>query len=358
LIYSCVSLTIGANIERISLTGSSAIDAAGTADANSLFGTSNSAANVLMGLGGNDMYYLGISDVADESVASSSGVDTIYTAFTFSLADTAHVKGTIERLTLTGTAAINGTGNALAGNIITGNSGANVLDGGADAVVDTLVGGLGNDIYIIKAGIDAITEIAGQGTADRVRTSVNFTLSAGDDIEILETSDPASAIALNLTGNETRQTIVGNAGANVLSGGAENDTLSSAAGNDRLNGGIGLDYLNGGAGSDTFVFNTALNTATNRDTVADFSAALDTMQLENTGTGLFNTLTTGTLNAAFFKANATGVATDADDRIVYNTATGALYYDSNGSAGGATNAIQFATLSTKPVLTNADFVII
>ncbi len=72
---------------------------------------------------------------------------------------------------------------------------------------------------------------------------------------------------------------------------------------------------------------------------------------------IFTALTAvGTLSAAALKANATGTATDADDRIVYNTATGVLTYDFNGNiAGGIT---QFAVLSTKPVISAADFVVI
>jgi Ca2+-binding RTX toxin-like protein len=59
------------------------------------------------------------------------------------------------------------------------------------------------------------------------------------------------------------------------------------------------------------------------------------------------------LNPAFFKAAA---AADANDYIVYNHATGALFYDSNGNGVGG--AIQIAALINKPVLTASDFVVI
>ena len=76
----------------------------------------------------------------------------------------------------------------------------------------------------------------------------------------------------------------------------------------------------GGIGSDQFVFNTALNAATNVDNITDFNVAADTMVLEN---AIFTTIAgTGTLTAAQFVANATGTAQDADDRIVYDTDTG------------------------------------
>lgn len=117
-------------------------------------------------------------------------------------------------------------------------------------------------------------------------------------------------------------------------------------------GGFGKDTLTGGAGLDTFRFETAPNALTNLDTITDFSLADDTIELEN---GIFKALiATGALNAESFKSGA-GVITaaDANDYLIYNTTTGALYYDANGSKTGA--AIQIATLTTKPLLTADDF---
>ena len=109
--------------------------------------------------------------------------------------------------------------------------------------------------------------------------------------------------------------------------------------------------LTGGAGLDTFIFNTALNTATNRDTITDFSVADDTIRLEN---AIFTAIgPVGTLAAAAFHIGA--AATTAAHRIIYNSATGTLTYDSNGSAAGG--ATQFAILDTGLALTNADFLI-
>jgi Ca2+-binding RTX toxin-like protein len=105
-------------------------------------------------------------------------------------------------------------------------------------------------------------------------------------------------------------------------------------------------------GADTFRFANAV-VAANRDVVVDFSAVDDTLQLEN---AVFTKLTTvGALGAQFFVANTTGTAQDADDYIVYNTTTGALFYDTNGSGAGA--GVQFATLSGVPGITAADFVV-
>ena len=138
-------------------------------------------------------------------------------------------------LTLTGSAAINGTGNAL-NNTIIGNSGANVLDGGGGA--DQMTGGLGDDTYIVDNIGDTIVELADQGY-DRVIASVNWTLGAQFEAMTLSGSAVAGV------GNELNNQLLGNGVANVLNG---------MAGADVLNGYSGDDTLTGGAGVDTFQF--------------------------------------------------------------------------------------------------------
>jgi Ca2+-binding RTX toxin-like protein len=148
--------------------------------------------------------------------------------------------------------------------------------------------------------------------------------------------------------------LTGNSAANTLNGFGGNDTLNGGGGNDVLLGGLGIDTLTGGGGADFFVFDTALNAATNRDTMTDFVAVDDTLRLDRT---VFAKLTTlGTLSAGFFRASSNGAAADGNDYILYNTTTGALLYDLDGN--GAAVAIPFATLATKPVITAADCVVI
>ena len=97
---------------------------------------------------------------------------------------------------------------------------------------------------------------------------------------------------------------------------------------DRLFGEAGNDILAGGAGNDIFVFNTALNSATNRDIVADFTHGQDKLWLDN---AVMTRLGAGvhTLSAAFFRAGP--AAADANDYIVYNRASGLLSYDADGN---------------------------
>ena len=101
-----------------------------------------------------------------------------------------------------------------------------------------------------------------------------------------------------------------------------------------------------------FVFNTALNAATNVDTITDFDVANDTIHLEGS---IFTTLpATGAISADAFHIGA--AAADAEDRIIYDSATGDLFFDSDGS--GAGGSVRFADLATGLALTNADFLMI
>ncbi len=226
-----------------------------------------------------------------------------------------------------------------------GEAGSDTLDGGTGA--DQLTGGSENDTYIVDNRLDAIFETAGGGSLDSVRTKVSYTLAAAAQVEQMQAFDLAGRAAINLTGNGFGQGLQGNAGANRLNG---------MGGNDVLAGGRGNDVLTGGANDDSFLFNTALNGGLNVDRITDFSAPRDTIVLENSLPGTFRALVNGFLAEAAFKANAAGVATDSSDRIVYNTSTGALSYDSNGSAAGG--AVKFAVLTTKPTISHADFFVV
>lgn len=241
-----------------------------------------------------------------------------------------------------------------ASNFIRTFAGNDSIDGGGGA--DNMRGGLGNDTYFVGSTGDIVDEAAdgGAGT-DTVHSTVSFNLGnttvvkgSVENLVLLGTTNKSG------TGNALSNTLSGNAGNNILSGFAGNDTIDGGLGNDLINGGVGNDILTGSAGLDTFSFSNALNAMTNVDTINGFDVADDTIRLENS---VFTAIVgTGTLTAAQFVTNTTGLAADADDRIIYDSDTGRLLYDSDGD--GAGGSVHFATVGTNLGITASDFFVV
>jgi trimeric autotransporter adhesin len=221
-VQSNVTHTLGANVENLTLTGTAAINGTGNALGNIL--TGNSAANILTGGAGNDVYVIGAGDTVVET--ANAGLDTVLSDVTTTLS------ANVELLVLTGTSAINGTGNSLT-NTLSGNNAANTLDGGAGA--DILAGLDGNDTYLVDNTGDTVIELANNGI-DTVQSSVTYTLAAN-----VENLTLTGAAAINGTGNTLDNLLLGNSANNTLIGGAGNDTLDGGAGNDTMVGGTGND---------------------------------------------------------------------------------------------------------------------
>ncbi|WP_202330679.1 calcium-binding protein [Mesorhizobium sp. L-8-3] len=313
-------------------------------------------ADTMIGGLGNDIFEVDdVGDFVEDSNMPGGGIDTVRSTISFSLANLAHVSGAIERLVLKGDGNIAGTGNAL-DNIIDGNSGNNVLSGlgGNDTLdggdgADTMYGGANNDTYEVDNVGDKVDEsIAGSGGIDTVLSKIGFSLA--------NTGARVSGAFENLTligGSAVNG--VGNSLDNIITGNSASNSLNGSTGHDTLNGKLGNDTLNGSAGLDIFVFDTTLNAATNVDTIVGYFVDSDTIQLDNdVMAGLGATL--GTLGAEKLWRTYTGVAHDADDRIIYQIHTGKLFYDADGN--GAGGSIHFATLDADLALTNADFVVI
>jgi uncharacterized delta-60 repeat protein len=275
-----VTTTLPANVENLTLTGTTAINGTGNAGNNII--TGNTVNNILNGGAGNDTLIGGLgndiyqvdstTDVITEN--ASEGTDTIQSSVTFSLAALPN----IENLTLTGSSIINGTGNA-ANNVLTGNTANNTLNGGdgndtlnGGTGVDTLIGGLGNDIYQVDSTTDVITENASEGT-DTIQSSVTYTIASLPNIENLTLT--ASSV-INGTGN---------AGNNILTGNTANNTLNGGDGNDTLNGGAGNDTLIGGNGNDfAYYYSSTASVTVNlaTGTVSDGLGGTDTLSfIEN-----------------------------------------------------------------------------
>ena len=153
-------------------------------------------------------------------------------------------------------------------------------------------------------------------------------------------------------GNAGNDQLFGERGNDSLRGGAGNDVLRGGNGNDVLRGESGTDTLVGGNGKDAFVFSQA-KTGTAADRISDFGLTDDTIQLNDSA---FAGLAPGALGSAAFARNAGGNAQDAADRIIYDSATGQIFYDSDGT--GSTAKVHFATITPGLNLTAADFLVI
>lgn len=142
-----------------------------------------------------------------------------------------------------------------------------------------------------------------------------------------------------------------NASSLTLKGGKRSDVLRGGEGDDRLNGGLGHDQLTGNGGEDVFAFSTKLG-KTNCDRITDFDRASDAIQLS---LSVFRDLTAGILSKDAFQVGR--AARDAEDRILYDRKTGALYYDADGS-GTDHAAVKFARLKARTMLKADDFLVV
>jgi Ca2+-binding RTX toxin-like protein len=337
-VYTSVSYTLaaGAEVEWLSSStnyGTEAIALTGNEYANVIIANEGTnvlngggGADVLIGLGGNDAYY--VDNAADQARESAGGgFDAVYTTVSYGLAAGTEIEW-LSTSTVYGTEAISLTGNEY-NNYLLANEGHNLLNGGVGA--DVMIGYGGNDTYIVDSSGDGIAEAAGGGF-DAIYTNVSYALSAGVELEWLSADAVYGTAAINLTGNEFANFVLGNDGANVL------------------NGGGGADVLSGYGGADIFAFTTALGGG-NIDTI-DLVVGTDKILLDATIFAGIGGL--GTLNASAFVVGA--AAADANDRIIYNQATGQLFYDADGT--GAAAAVQFATLSSGLAVSASDFLVL
>ena len=246
---------------------------------------------------------------------------------------------------------------------------------------DTIITGAGNDYIGFGPGkFDAATDVVTAGAGvDTFALDGHYVVTLGAQVQGIEVVQLLAGIVGDLatvdltigaafvTGADTAMLLIDgalmqtdaaiNAAAMTTAvrilGGSGNDTLSGGAGADILEGGRGNDTLTGGTGADAFVFR-GTPAAGDTDTITDFSSAQgDTIQLSNAAFGNLG-LGLGPLSPSAFAIGS--AATSASDRIIYDNATGALYFDADGNGAGA--AVHFATLNGTPVLAASDFILI
>ncbi len=234
---------------------------------------------------------------------------------------------------------VNGVGQGVVGN----------GGGGPDnRIFLTIWDGGGIDTYDFSAYATKVTVSLVPGSFSIASVGQRADLGDGHDARgnifnaLLHEDDPRSLIE-NATGGSGSDRLKGNEAKNVLRGNAGNDALTGLEGN---------DTLHGGAGRDSFLFTTAPDHWKNVDRIADFSVPSDTIHLDNAvflGLGGSGKLAGG----RFHKGSA---AHDSSDRIIYDKASGTLFYDPDGT--GAGSAVKFAQLKPGLGLTAADFLIV
>lgn len=338
-----------------------------------LYEESGADVDTLIGGKGNDFYFV---DNANDLLVEkgNEGINDVIT-------DVIGVYTSLENtnfeslITINSTVTGNSRDNTLisVGNnaVITGKKGNDTL--GAEGLGTlTLIGGVGNDTYLIeldtKDGLAPdspivrtynIDEKLNEGT-DLVKSKYSFTLSSNlENLTLLDEEDFNVSFDIDGTGNTLNNRINGNNANNLLDGESGNDTLIGGGGIDTLIGGIGNDSLAGGAGDDRLTGNAGKDRFVFKskteglDTITDFVVVDDTIDVSKAGFG--GGLTAGAaITAAQFRVG-TG-AGDSSDRFIYNRTTGALLFDADGT--GASAQLQFAQLSTGLSMTNNDIFVI
>src|SRR5262249_40544823 len=206
--------------------------------------------------------------------------------------------------------------------------GNDTLDGGAGG--DSMVGGIGNDTYIVDSVLDKVDEGSGSGI-DTVLSSVTFNLTAnGTTVKgALENLTLTGTGAINGTGNADNNILQGNSGANKLDGGAGDDTINGHGGSDTVTGGAGNDQIDVGEGNHTVRFTSVLD---GHDVIANFdgdsTGGQDTVDLD----ALFDSLTIA--------------GPDRAGRVILTSGVGTVDVDVDASpAHNGSNIVHVATLN-------------
>ena len=324
-VLSSINYGLPADVENLTLSGSANLNGSGNGLGNVITGNSGNnqlaglsgddtldggaGVNYLYGGAGNDTYIVGSTTdhvLEIQGGVDQGGTDTVLSSISYIL------PVGVENLTLSGSAAINGTGTAQ-NNVITGNSGDNslsglggndTLDGGAG--VNYLYGGAGNDTYYVNSADDHPIEQSGgvdAGGTDTVVSDISYKLGA-----FVENLTLAGTANIDATGNNLDNVLTGNSGNNVLEGRVGNDTfvLGSAASN-------GLDHI------------------------TDFTSGSDKLEFHASDYGF---AAHHVLQAS--EISFTGAAVGSNAQFVYSTATHTLSWDANGStAAGITALVVF-----------------
>lgn len=347
IVGTTVSYTLADNVEEGVMLTSADISLTGNDLNNVLLGGSGDNAldglageDTMSGGNGNDTYTV---DNADDVVIEQTdqGRDLVLSSVSYTLA------ANVEQLTLTGTSAINGTGNTL-NNHITGNSAFNVLDGGDGNDTlnggengDTMIGGRGDDTYYVDNAADFVFENANQGD-DFVLASIDYTLPSHVEGMLMQIGSRIgtgnarpNVIQGNLEDNtisglDGRDTLYGYEGDDTLDGGAGNDTLYGGENDDTLIGGRGADYLDGGTGDDTMTGGRG-NDIFIVDNILDFASELANQGVDHVLSSVNFTLAANVENLTLTgDGDIIGTGNSLNNVIIGNSGNNQI----SGGAGG------------------------
>jgi len=222
--------------------------------------------------------------------------------------------------------------------------------------------------FTLKAGADlggAIEIINGHEVYVKDYTKIDYEQTTNGELSFTVLADdgvnaPVEQLITVNVENLLTEGVSGTIGNDLIRGGIGSDNLKGDEGNDTISGGGGKDVLTGGGGADAFVFDSILSATTNFDRIQDFRVAEgDKIWLSQS---VFKQAigALGTLNEDAFVEGT--VAQDAEDRIIYDSTSGKLYYDPNGTAGSTAPILfaQFRVDATHlaPVLTYQDFLVV
>ncbi len=358
------SFLLPANVENLLYSGGGSFigfgndlanSITGGAGADSLYGYGGNdrligaagAADTLIGGTGDDVYVIGDNTGSSIIELLGEGVDTIETtASAYSInADN------VEILRFVGIGNFSGTGNGL-DNVLYGGAGNDTLSGwggsdlifggagddnifGGSGAPDTLLGGTGDDFYVIEAAGTSVIESVGEGN-DEVRTTTS-SYNMPENVETLRYIGGGNFTSAGSNGND------------VIFGGGGVDSLSGGFGNDVLIGAAGSDILSGGAGADQFRYNGG---EIGIDQILDFTPGTDRITLANPS--VENAGFNHTTNITVVQGPGAAAATSADSTFIYDSLTGLLSYDADGSRVGGVMALAY--LASGLTLSASDFI--
>jgi serralysin len=394
----------------ISASGSDTIDG-GAGDDTIRLNWNTDAATKIQGGAGNDTLAVDSYTYLSNFTASTGSIETVsarvagnaFTIYgTHTGVDTLDFRGA----TVIGAMTVSGyEGNDILygsdfGETLNGDDGADLIDagGGNDTLdggwgADTLRGGAGNDLIISASGADTIdggagddtirlnwntdaaTKIQGGAGNDTLAVDIytylsNFTASTGS-IETISARVAGNAFTINgasgadtldfrgataigamtVSGADGNDILYGSNSGETLKGDGGDDLIDGSGGNDTLYGGYGADTLRGGAGNDIFAYNNANEGG---DHISDFASG-DLLQLSSSAfSGLTAGMNLGT--AGRFVSNTTGNATSVLSQLIYNTGTGQLFWDANGTGAGGSQLL--ATFDNKAALSASSFTVV